>query len=284
MVRTAMSASPGAGAADPLRALRSVVVLSAPLLLAVAGAAIVAGLVQTGGVLAVSRLSPDLARLSPARGLRSLLSPERAFLGLRVLLGASVLLALAERRLEAHVGELALSTGRLAAASSAALDLAAGLGRDALLVVAMLGAMDLLVTRRAWWSRLKMTPAEVRREARDLEGDAGQREARARALRSAVAIAPEAALRDAVVVLVGEPDGAVALRYREGEDEAPLVVATGRGDAARRIVEAAGEAGVALVEDSTAVQALARLEVGHRIGTEMYERVGEILGRPGTQT
>jgi flagellar biosynthesis protein len=73
-----------------------------------------------------------------------------------------------------------------------------------------------------------------------------------------------------------KPRRATALRYTEGE-EAPQVVATGAGEVARRIVEAARAAGVPVREDAALVEALSRLDVGRTIPPELYTAVAEAL-------
>jgi flagellar biosynthesis protein FlhB len=71
---------------------------------------------------------------------------------------------------------------------------------------------------------------------------------------------------------------ATALRYDEGEgDEAPVVVANGEGDLAKRIVEAAHAYGVPVVRDVPLARALAELEIGEQIPEALYEAVAEIL-------
>ncbi len=69
---------------------------------------------------------------------------------------------------------------------------------------------------------------------------------------------------------------AAALRYTAG-NEAPEVLAAGAGEIAKRIVEAAREAGVPVREDPALAEALARLEVGRMIPSELYIAVAEAL-------
>jgi flagellar biosynthesis protein len=69
---------------------------------------------------------------------------------------------------------------------------------------------------------------------------------------------------------------AAALRYEDGQD-APTVVATGRGHLADKIVEAAREASVPVREDVLLAEALAALEVGTEIPPELYRAVAEAL-------
>lgn len=71
------------------------------------------------------------------------------------------------------------------------------------------------------------------------------------------------------------PDRAAALRW-EGEG-APRVVASGRGEVARRILAAAEEAGVPVRRDPALAEALARLELDLEIPEQLYVAVAEAL-------
>jgi len=70
---------------------------------------------------------------------------------------------------------------------------------------------------------------------------------------------------------------AAALRYRDGVDAAPKVVASGRGDLAERIVAAAREHGVPLREDTALVEMLCCVRPGEMIPEAAYRAVAEIL-------
>ena len=72
------------------------------------------------------------------------------------------------------------------------------------------------------------------------------------------------------------PRRATALRYAEGS-ESPEVVATGAGELARKILEAAEEAGVPVRRDPALVEALSKLDVGRMIPPELYVAVAEAL-------
>ena len=72
------------------------------------------------------------------------------------------------------------------------------------------------------------------------------------------------------------PRRAAALRYSDG-DSAPEVVASGRGETAARIIEAARAAGVPVREDAALAEALAQLDVGRVVPEELYVAVAEAL-------
>ncbi len=69
---------------------------------------------------------------------------------------------------------------------------------------------------------------------------------------------------------------AVALSY-DPDDDAPKVVASGKGALAERIIEKAKEADVAVHRDDKLAETLSRLEIGELIPPELYEVVAEIL-------
>lgn len=73
-----------------------------------------------------------------------------------------------------------------------------------------------------------------------------------------------------------KPKISVALEYTPGE-EAPKIIATGRGIIAEKIIEKAKEADVPIYEDSKLANTLSKLELGDAIPPELYNIVAEIL-------
>jgi flagellar biosynthesis protein len=71
---------------------------------------------------------------------------------------------------------------------------------------------------------------------------------------------------------------AVALEYERGTRDAPRVIAKGRGELARRIVQTAEEHGVVIDANGPLAEALAGVELDEQIPIELYEAVAEIIG------
>ena len=69
---------------------------------------------------------------------------------------------------------------------------------------------------------------------------------------------------------------AIALEYNPEED-APRVIASGRGFLAERIIERAKESDVPVHRDDKLANTLSRLDIGEAIPPELYEVVAEIL-------
>lgn len=70
---------------------------------------------------------------------------------------------------------------------------------------------------------------------------------------------------------------AVALRYDE-DDGAPVVVATGRGAVADKIIETAQAAGVSIDENPMLASALESVPLDETIPQELYEAVAQVIG------
>jgi flagellar biosynthesis protein len=70
---------------------------------------------------------------------------------------------------------------------------------------------------------------------------------------------------------------AVALRYNPETEDAPVVVAKGKGFLAERIKEIARESGVSLKEDKQLTDYLMSLDLYEEIPPQLYAVVAEVL-------
>ena len=69
---------------------------------------------------------------------------------------------------------------------------------------------------------------------------------------------------------------AVALRYDENREAAPVIVASGLGYVAEKIVEIANDNDVPVYEDNSLATVLTQLELGTEIPEELYQAIVDI--------
>ncbi len=263
---------------DVIDVATSVLTLTLPLLLAAGVAGAVALAVQTGGIVATKRLAPKLERLDPTAGIKGLFSAARLFAVVRAFVASAIIAWLAYAALRDHVVDFARVAGRPAWIGAVLREVAGGLAWRAALIGLVIAALDVVVTRSAWRRKLRMTKDEVKREHRDAEGDPQLKAARERAYHELITQAAVANVRAASVVVVNPTHLACALRYDEKSgDEAPVVVASGQGDIAARITQAAHDHGIPVVRNVDLARALVELEPGQTIPEGLYEAVAEIL-------
>jgi len=125
---------------------------------------------------------------------------------------------------------------------------------------------------------LKMSREEVKEEYKESEGSP---ETRGRIREAQRALARGRMLQEvpkADVVITNPTHYAVALRYDETRNRAPIVVAKGSDLLAAKIREIATESGVPLVAAPPLARALFRsVEIGHEVPAALYVTVAQVL-------
>ena len=72
---------------------------------------------------------------------------------------------------------------------------------------------------------------------------------------------------------------AVALKYNSDSDLAPVIIASGYGEIANKIIEIAEQNGIPVFRDDSAASLLCMLDVGSTIPPDLYEIVAAIYIR-----
>jgi len=70
---------------------------------------------------------------------------------------------------------------------------------------------------------------------------------------------------------------AIAIKYDKEQGDAPVVLASGKGQIAEQIIKAAREAGLEITQDADLAELLAKIPVGTEIPVELYQAVAEVL-------
>ncbi len=263
---------------------RQVMMATAPALLAVLGATMLAGIggnvVQHGFLFTTSKLTPSLSKVSPGEGFKRLFGIDGLIQFLRSVLKVFLVGAVAWWVVAPHAKEL---PGLISVAPLEMLNYGAGLTRNLMMAViallAVIAGLDYIVQRQRFAARMRMTKEELKEDFRQSEGDphvkARQRQIRNdRARRRMIQAVPKA-----TVVVVNPTHYAVALRYEQGATPAPECVAKGLDAVALRIREEAEKHGVPVIEDPPLARALySAVEVDQIIPQQHYEAVAKIIG------
>lgn len=141
-----------------------------------------------------------------------------------------------------------------------------------------LGAADFLWQSHLFHRRNRMSRKEVMDEHKENEGDPHQKAARRQ---RAQEIATNRMLTDvatADVVVVNPTHYAVALRWERRKGKAPVCVAKGMDEVAKRIRERAAEHGVPIHSDPPTARAIhASIEIGQEIRVEHYRAIAAAI-------
>ena len=145
----------------------------------------------------------------------------------------------------------------------------------ALAVIAMIDVPAQMFQRL---KRLRMTKQETKEEHKQTEGSPEVKAQLRRRQHETARSSARGAIAEATVVLTNPTHFEVALRYRPGEDAAPIVVAKGRGATAEAIRELAGEHEVPLLSYPQLTRALYyTTRPGQVIREDLYMAVASVL-------
>lgn len=258
--------------------LGSIVGLILPLSLVLLVAGVAANLAGGGLTLSLRAVRFDPSRLNPLTGIRRLVD-RSSLLRLTVALGKlGVLLAVGwsvlGQRLPTLLTMVGQNVGTTTAVAMAALT---SLGVSLTLTLGTVALADFVIQRRKARGRLKMSRDEVKREARDQDGDPIIRNLRRRRARQLAFARMMDAVPSADVVVINPIRLAIALRYDAETMRAPRIVAKGQRLMAARIRAVALEHGVPIIEDVPLARALFPRPIGAEVPPQLYRAVARIL-------
>lgn len=246
----------------------------APLLAAVAVAAAVVGVWQTGGALGAA--SPRRWRWeSPFALFRP--SWPRASSALMAVGATAALSWVALSILRSSGPALATTLGSADSAARVGAELARRISWWAAGVGLVVAVIDKLVRHQAWLRRHHMSREEVLQEARESEGDPTFRQARRRSHQELIDSLQLARLPAATLVISDGAQRAVALRHDPTSDDAPVVILIASGPLAETVVALAATYRVTVHRDEVLAAALASVAPDHPIPPALYTAVAAAL-------
>ena len=244
-----------------------------------AGAVVLALLSQQAIVFAPDKLVPKLSRISVLATAKKKFGAEGLFEFGKSFLKLMVVSLVLAWFLIGHADSI-LSTAALDPRQGL-LHLMALLGQFlgcVVIVTAVIGAIDLLWQRHALAQRNRMSRKEVMDEMKDSEGDPHTKALRRQRGQDIAMNQMLAEVATANVVIVNPSHYAVALRWTKGARTAPVVVAKGVDEVARRIREAAETHGVPLHSDPPTARLLfATVDIGKPVERDHYRAVAAAI-------
>ncbi len=240
---------------------------------------ITANLVQVGFLTSTQQMAPQLKRLNPLEGVKKIASKKALFEMVKSILKIGVISTVAVLFIYSRLDELLKLINQSAAVSLGVFwNTIIMMGLIVGLVFLFIALLDYIYQRYEHKQSLKMSQKEIKDEHKNLEGDPLIRSKLKEKQRKLAQERMMQDVPDADVVITNPTEIAVALVYREGQDQAPRVVAKGVEVLAQKIREIAGEHEVPVVENPPVAQILwKKTEIGEEIPIELYQAVAEIM-------
>ena len=262
-----------------MRVFRQIILILAPVIAAVVFCGVVGNVMQIGFRVTTEPLIPKLEKLDPINGIKKLFSlrslVELLKSGVKLCVVGSVAYFVTKRQIDDIPGLMHMTVGEILAFLGHAAFQITFFVCLALIAVAV---ADFAYQRWQHAKELRMTKQEVKDELRQSLGDP-QVKGRIRKMQREMARQRMmAAVPKADVVITNPTRLAIALKFDAERMDAPLVLAKGAGEVARRIREIAAENDIPLVEQKPLARALYKsVDVGEAIPVELYRAVAEVL-------
>ena len=261
-------------------AVLDMAMLLAPLVGAVIAVTILGSLAQTGVLITTKPLEPDLTRLNFfTRFIQTFFNKQALGTLVTSLAKIGVVVLVIYITLNGD-GELikAISSLTLRDGISFLLGRCLDVLLNVSIVLVFISIADYMWQRYVMEEKMKMTKQEVKDEHKEQEGNPqlkGQMRRRALDMSNQRMMQ---AVPDADVIVNNPTHISVALRYKQGKDAAPIVLAKGADFMAMRIRRVARSNGIPMVENKPLARSLYRsVKVGKAIPSRFYRAVAEVL-------
>ncbi|MBX7101598.1 MAG: type III secretion system export apparatus subunit SctU [Myxococcaceae bacterium] len=250
--------------------------------LPIAGAAAIVGalveFLQVGSLFTLDPLIPKLEKLNPIEGFKNMFSKKQLVELLKSMLKISITgyvvygvvrdaMALVVATIRGGPDSTMLVMGELVYRVSVRVSM----------LLFVFAIFDVFFQRRAYMKQLMMTKDEIKKEYKESEGDPHHKAKRKELHMEILEGAQMEAAKGADVIVTNPDHYAIALKYDQAKDAAPMVIAKGMDARAQALKQLGREHDVPLLRNVPLAHALYRVEVGQEIPEALYDAVAEVL-------
>jgi len=240
---------------------------------------VIASLMQSGFILTGEPLKPDFKKLSIISGFKKIFSMRSVVDLLKNLAIISTIAYVAYDYIKSNYLDI-MNYGSLKI--DAVLGVFGKLVIDIFFKIAIImliiSIIDFAYQKYKHNKELKMSVQEIKEEYKQQEGDPQIKNKIRQKQREMASSRMMQAVPDATVVITNPTHLAIAIKYEQGGEGAPIVVAIGADYVAIKIKELALKNDIPIIENKPLARLIYKeLELGSEIPTQMYGAVAEIL-------
>jgi flagellar biosynthetic protein FlhB len=263
-----------------ITALTRVVVISAGLtLLSTMFISIFMTGIQTRWLFTTQSLKFKLSKLNPIKGMAKFFNVNALFEQAKSLLKMAILVIIVFSEIRNRLAEFSsLYDAEVQTALLVLGDTVFTIAVKIAIAFVVIAVIDFFWQRFRFEEDMKMTKQEVKQEYKNMEGDP-QIKGKRRSIQQRMSLQRMMqAVPEADVIIRNPTHYAVAVKYDETKNNAPMVIAKGKDRVALRIIEIASEAGVVLIENKPLARVLyANVDIDREIPADLYQAIAEVL-------
>ncbi len=258
---------------------RTVLISAGPLLLVSMIIPVIATGIQTRFIFCTKSFQFKLDKLNPINGIKKMFSLSGLFELAKSIIKLVILIAIVYSEIKNRIGELSrLLRYEVSAGLVYTADVVFAICMKLAAVFIAVAAVDFMYQKYKWEKDMMMTKQEVKEEYKMLEGDPQIKGKRRQRQQQMAMSRMMQAVPEADVIIRNPTHFAVAVKYDENKDRAPIVLAKGADKVAFRIIEKAEQNNIHIVENVPLARGLYKsVDIGREIPYEFYHAVAEVL-------
>lgn len=253
------------------------IVLPISLIIMVFG--ILGSLIQTGLFFSMESLKPKFSKLNPLTGLKNMFSMKAIVNLIKSMVVICIMIYLGYSFMSKNFeGIIKSGDIYLPYMFNIVLDLIKSILTSITLAVAVVAVLDYGYEKFSHKKGLKMTKQEVKEEYKQMEGDPHIKGKIKQKQRQMANQRMMQAVPSSTVILTNPTHISIAIRYEQGKDTTPIVVAKGADEVAFRIREIAKSHEIPIIENVPLARLIYKeVDIDQEIPEEMYKAVAEVL-------
>ena len=253
------------------------IVLPISLIIMVFG--ILGSLIQTGLFFSMESLKPKFSKLNPLTGLKNMFSMKAIVNLIKSMVVICIMIYLGYSFMSKNFeGIIKSGDIYLPYIFNIVLDLIKSILTSITLAVAVVAALDYGYEKFSHKKGLKMTKQEVKEEYKQMEGDPHIKGKIKQKQRQMANQRMMQAVPSSTVIVTNPTHISIAIRYEQGKDTTPIVVAKGADEVAFRIREIAKSHDIPIIENVPLARLIYKeVDIDQEIPEEMYKAVAEVL-------
>lgn len=253
------------------------IVLPISLIIMVFG--ILGSLIQTGLFFSMESLKPKFSKLNPLTGLKNMFSMKAIVNLIKSMVVICIMIYLGYSFMSKNFeGIIKSGDIYLPYLFNIVLDLIKSILTSITLAIAVVAALDYGYEKFSHKKGLKMTKQEVKEEYKQMEGDPHIKGKIKQKQRQMANQRMMQAVPSSTVILTNPTHISIAIRYEQGKDTTPIVVAKGADEVAFRIREIAKSHDIPIIENVPLARLIYKeVDIDQEIPEEMYKAVAEVL-------
>ncbi len=254
-------------------------ILIFPIMVPIMIMGVIASLMQSGFIFTGDPIKPDFKKLSPISGFKKIFSTRSLVDLLRNLAIVSTIGIVAYNFIKSNYLQM-LNYGSLKIDAILVVfgKLVIGIFFKISIIMLIISIIDFAYQKFKHNKELKMSMQEVKEEYKQQEGDPQIKSKIRQKQREMASSRMMQSVPDATVVITNPTHLAIAIKYEQGGEGAPIVVAKGADNVAIKIKEVASESNIPIIENKPLARLIYKdLDIGAEIPADMYGAVAEIL-------